>query len=315
MKTAQDFEDELFDLVKTSYGDLNFVTKIPKLSILQFKNGENLFALKKVTKKANFIDENYNILNNDIDTEALVIDKILKTNEDTSYIEFYEDTYVCFTMKESEKIDFDNLNDIKILLSGLYSFHKQVENIKVENPIVKEFDLYKEIDSLHSTKKIVSNLKKKSDFDFQFLKDYEKTYEKCDTLSKRLEDNEVFTSITNQVIYNDNYYCKQDEKLYLSTPLSLLYGNKYEDVATAIKKIIKKSELELKILDLIHMYDSNISNDEIEIIEVMLLFPTKYIDIVSLNYTKKRNFLPSAVKNEISKIDVLNEKILASMGK
>ncbi|MFV0439981.1 MAG: hypothetical protein ACK5LV_01640 [Lachnospirales bacterium] len=318
MKTAQDFENELIDTFSTYYGEAKFKEKIPKKNSYIFENKDNSqIVLKKVNYPDYQINFNNDILKSIIANDKNIVETVFPTIDSALYVVVNDFKYMAFSNISTLDIDLTNKDDVAIYFKTLYSLHNSLNNIEIPDIDTNIKNLDMDIDNyvakLQSIKRQVSNIKKKSDFDFAFLKEYSETENLCLSIQSKLREIDEYKNRKMQVIYN---YAQISKKVdnptgVVKTPCTFTIGYYMVDLCKFITKYLRKNDIEnLQNLDeILNSYNTNFSEEEIEITKLLLQFPFKRINIMQQYYDKKRVFVPTETLNALKETKLLSNKI------
>ncbi len=312
MKTSKDFENDLRQKVFDNYGKGYFLKKIPKLNLSLYKINGDLIAIKKMYINSINLVKNNDIINHLYDNDYYNVEKVIPTIEGELCITVNDDMYVAFSYIDNEKLDFSDIGNIKIALEGLKKLHKKLENYSVDKSEENEvYNLDKYISKLDKVKKTVSAQKKKSDFDFMFLKTYNSVRKQATMYISELNINDSYKSSNLQIICNTVNINYKGNDIVINGNLTFDYGYIYADIFNILYKYLKKSETQdIKDFDtIISYYDTNLTEQQKDIIKIYLQFPFKYIDTMVQYYVKKRIFVPSSIFTDLDEIQEIEKKI------
>ncbi|MFV0518889.1 MAG: hypothetical protein ACK5LY_01320 [Lachnospirales bacterium] len=319
MKTTLDYENELIKSF-IHYGvEIKDIEKKPKTNSYLFTADNKKLCIKKVYAKDNVIVTNYELQQNIKDIPELYIEKIEKTLTDDTFLKINDITYVTFNSIDSIELDFNIKEDAFLFFKTLQLKEKLFENMHLENEIFThlienrplDLDISKNNDIIKQLHKNVQNQKKKSDFDFSFLKYFSQISETLLETESFLENNEFYKNRTYNIILNSTYIENFKGTPTIKTPYTFCYGSKYVDIYNFLYRYIKKTNTEnlIPFDELISSYMKNMCEDEKKLIKYLLQYPFKYINIMVQYYDKKRNFVPREILFDLEEQKILNEKI------
>ncbi len=320
MKTTVDFENEIVESFSKYFNEYTLTNKIPKKNCYVFnveKENNQQYVLKKIYEKGFSIDINYKITQEILNksNKNFLLEELIKTSEDTTNITVNEHTYVAFKNITCEKLFFDNDDNIKLYFSALHNIHKVILNIPLDEQFLNikptNFDLEKYKINFAKLKKQVQNNKKKSDFDFLFLKNYEKYNNLITDIENKLNSFESYKKPTYTFIYNNDSVFQNKNIPVIKTPTTFTVGYYLVDIYNFIIKYLKKVNItEIKnYSEILMYYNSEILDSEKEILKLLLQYPFKYIDIMVQYYEKKRSFVPASTNADIQDFLILDKKI------
>ncbi len=320
MKTTADFENDIIGGFSNFFSNYSLKSKIPKKSSYTFSvddDRKNEYTLKRVILKENDINNNFYVVNNILQSKPnnLFIEEIIKTKEEENFIVVNDATYITYKNIDGESLSLDNKEDLSLYFSFLYDIHGYLKNIDTtvfDDSKKIDLDIHKYTSDFYKIKKQVQNNKKKSSFDFEFLKNFGQLKKHIESIESNLSKIEGYTNRKYTVVLNDNSIYKHNEKALIKTPETFTLGYYIIDIYTFILKYLKKTTIDdIKGFDsILALYNSNMSSDEKEILKLLLQYPFKYINIMLQYYEKKRSFVPSYIKSELDEFKIQEEKII-----
>ncbi len=245
------------------------------------------------------------------------IDRFNLSAEGKPFVQLGETVYVMTDLLEYDEIDFSLNEDMLKATQTLAKFHTASENIEFEGNIFYETEntvksFKKGLTELVIIKKGISSQKKLSDFDVLFLKNYEYYLQQASDSINLLE--KTNSSKLEQLAKNKNLVCHNSLKeenilkadsIYITNFSQASICHSIFDFCKLIQRYIKNMPLEyLPFSQILEQYNKYkpISSEEMEILIPILKYPQKYIKICSRHYSKKRNWTPSAIANQMETV-------------
>ncbi|OON97370.1 MAG: hypothetical protein ATN36_03545 [Epulopiscium sp. Nele67-Bin005] len=229
------------------------------------------------------------------------VSSIYLTKKNLPYAQNKGQLYVLQEHQEGKEIDFQDMKDIKGVVSLLAAFHKCGLNFETEHRSSESVQMksisdyvskrYKETAAL---KKKVVNLSQKTPFEIMFLKDY-RVYE---TLERKalsyIAPLSEETVLPKNLIHNDYKYHtikRVDNYYHMAHIDNCTYNVQVLDLSSVLTKIMQKNNWRVDILQqLIEDYEAirPLSEEERCILKSMLIFPEKYANICYKYLQSKR---------------------------
>ncbi len=322
MKTTVDFENELIDNISKYFEDYTLINKIPKTNSYFLKtainNNDEDVVLKKVFTTKDIIDFNFNVIKkieNIKLPKSFLIENIIATIEEEPFIVVNDNTYATFKDLKGISLDLTKNIDIQLYFSTLKQLQASLSLIATEdleqNIKTIDFDTEKLTKTFIKLKKQAQSNKKKSDFDFAFLKDFNQRKNKIKEIEETLKTFDLYKNRKLSVIYNGTSIYKNNDIGIIKTPTTFTKGYYMVDIYNFIMKYLKKSTLNdiLPFDSILNFYDPSFSDEEKEILKLLLQYPFKYINIMIQYYEKKRVFVPTYIKTELIEILEQDKKI------
>ncbi|MDR2899068.1 MAG: hypothetical protein LBU94_02000 [Clostridiales bacterium] len=178
---------------------------------------------------------------------------------------------------------------------------------------------------METFKKLVNGIRRLSDFDILFLKNYDFYYnnileaEKI-TMETGYDDNYDKAVCDNMICHNnlkkDNILLTPQDDVYILNFSGARVDYYTQDLADFIYRYIKNQpENRLNVDVIIEAYSEEkpVTDDDIKILYGCLLFPGAFLKASRLYYNKKRSWAPSSVINRMEQVlsckDIFHEYI------
>lgn len=237
------------------------------------------------------------------------VEEVVRTMSGEPYIIVGEYKYIATTHIDGVVCDnivgsMDELANMHIAMQKINVSNWTNDNAFV-NEYVKKTNQYKQI------KKQLQKQNKKTDYDIEFIKNYEKYMLLCE---KSLECLNGFESKEN-VYYNnvrlDNILIRDKINYVDYTKVSV--GTQYRDVATLLYKYIKKCvEENIQIVNINYILDkyiklTNMTNIEFNALRGILYYPDRNIKVNLEYYSKNMKFTPSMVNAKMQSMSNVDD--------
>lgn len=234
------------------------------------------------------------------------IDRIYLNKKQNPYGLYQDKCYILQSYHKSVEIDFTSEADLIGIIEVLARFHIAATHIdskirKAENIGVKNiYGYFKKrlTDAKHMRKKI-SGISQKTKFEMMFLDNY-RDYEALQFMALDLVSESVSNALMEKVrrdktvIHNDYTYHAvghlEDGRYMINNLDSCTYNIQLLDLTNVLTKIMQKNNWRIELLDkLINSYDriNTLSQEEINVLKAMLIFPEKYANICFKYTTSK----------------------------
>ncbi len=219
-----------------------------------------------------------------------------------------------FPFKES---NFANAADFKNIVSKVALMHSILKKNAASNSFESEKkyicveSIYKSsIDKLFGIKKKISKFKQLSDFDVIYYKNYDyyvdclnKWYDLIVKANfKNLHNGAIDQGYIVHNLLKEENILIDNHNVYITNFSECSYGYYISDLCGIIKRYFKSvSDNPMHIKEIIDVYNSinDLTNEEINALYAMLLFPDKFIKICSQYYSKNRTWIPGTFKSRI----------------
>lgn len=234
------------------------------------------------------------------------LDRYLCTIEDDPYIYLNGGYYTLVNMIEGRECNLDNREDTIAATRLLASFHKASKGYIAPPGSMIEDDLgkiplyfNKRLSELKKLKKIAK--KGRSKFDYLFLDCIDYFYGVGDSVIKQLEN-----SGYNELVCNareDKSFCHHDfthrniffndKDVYLTSFDYCCYELKVYDIANFLRRKLRKCNWNVNEARIIldeYVKIEPISDEEFNILKLMLLFPQKFWRVANKYYNSKRSW-------------------------
>lgn len=267
------------------------------------------------------------------------IDKILLTNQNSLTIEIDEQQYILCKVQKGRQCSVENIQDIKFAAKTLADMHncsvgftteiaeKIASAVQTERkvPYIK-FELGGLQDLFEHRTRELARLKKvairrKNIFDYEYVAIADKycnmANETCVALRESKYSKLCREYAKNGIICHKEY-SPHNIILLNETDAAIINFDKASidlplfDIANLIKRYMKKNGWDAsKGLEIINEYNKtrNISNDELNIIKIMLAFPQKLWRIVNKYYNSRRAWCEKSCLLKLSEIKKESEEI------
>lgn len=228
-------------------------------------------------------------------------------------------TYVMTDYLDFEECNFGKENDILNSIKTIAKFHKFSQNSQKpldENTIqFLDIKLYfeKKLEALKKLKKIVSKQKNLSDFDVNFIKNYNYFYENAVIaieILKKYNYNIINKQACKKVMICHNKLKEESlliakNNIYISNMEYITIDHFIKDLSSFLIRYIRKHENNPLTLEKIlneYIKINHIDNYLFPILYAMLLFPERYIQTCESFYDRKRSFTPISISSQLENI-------------
>lgn len=238
-----------------------------------------------------------------------LINGIYPTKKKLPYAMFGEEVYIMHRIVSSNETDFKDGADLKGIILTLAKFHnaavgvesksRDIEGIKIKN--IFEYYVKRQAEN-NKIRKSMLALKQKSDFELMFLDEcdpYRQLEEKAlASISKDLAERLVCkVTESKSVAHRDFTYhtvSKTDTGEYVIENIDACnYDIQVIDFAQILAKMMQKNEWDKELLyELISTYNNErtLSQDELQMLKFMMIYPEKYNSICFRYISSKRRW-------------------------
>ncbi len=320
--------NDLINLIAEHFGYSN--PKIQaiqkKLSYLLITNDENVLV-KKCFKKPIDILKCFSIQEQLLNKQYNNLNILLTDDNDVPYYLYEDELYTVSKKIGKNQISLDNKQDILDAVSELANFHKNATNISLDDDLknIKTFgiDAIKEdINELDKIKRKISKSKKKTEFDFYVIKNYNKYIERAKAVIKSLEEAN-YEEVEAKCISNNNVclslikeeqFSIGESNILIHTLIDSYIGYQLNDLIKFIHRYLQKNIINnntdlLTIDDIISAYSkiNNINDTDLKIIYAKLIYPSDFFKIVKKHYKKHRGWTLGVVNNKIKELEDIDD--------
>lgn len=252
------------------------------------------------------------------------IDFYYTSKEGLPYVINENITYVMTDYLDLQECDFGKKDDILKAINSIAKFHKFSQNSEkyLNEKDIRFLDIKQyfenKLETLIKIKKNISKQKNLSDFDVNFIKNYNYFYENAINAIEILEKYNY--NIINKQACKKVMICHnklKEESLLINKNNINISNMEYITIDHFIKDLykfliryIKKHEENTLTLDTIlneYIKINNIESNLLPILYAMLLFPEMYIETCELFYNKKRSFIPISISTQLENILFLKD--------
>ncbi|MBP3886459.1 MAG: hypothetical protein J6F30_02210 [Cellulosilyticum sp.] len=293
----------------TSQYDLNIKKYQYVRSSYFLDTNKGKFTLRKVDQGKEQLGFSYEVDTHLSRCQFDVLNNIYVTKKKTPYATLGEDSYIMQAYKPCEETDFKDYNDLREIILALAKFHKMAVGVesKIRDPeAIKMKNIYeyykkRQIEN-NKLKKNIMRLKQKSNFELMFLETCE-SYRSLEEMALSSIDKELACRLIENVWENKTvahkdftYHTvnKTYDKEYIISQIDICnYDIQVLDLAQILSKIMQKNDWDKKILyDLMEEYNKerSISDDEMQLLKFMMIYPEKYNGICLKYMGSKRRW-------------------------
>lgn len=236
------------------------------------------------------------------------VEEVVRTVSGEPYIMVGEYKYIATT-----HIDGNVCDDIVASMNELASMHIAMQKIDVSdwennvtnNEYVKKINQYKQI------KKQLQKQNKKTDYDIEFIKNYEKYMLLCEKSLEYLNGFEIKENVYYNNVRLDNIIIS--DKINYVDYTKVNVGIQYKDVATLLYKYIKKCvEENIEIVNINNIMDKYIVNTNMTLVDInalrgVLHYPDRNIKVNLEYYGKNMKFTPSMVNAKMQSMGKVDD--------
>ena len=301
----------------------NFTVVEVKKSIDEYiiKSKEQSFSLKKAPKGKR------NIINGFIISEELEkhnfhnIVRYIKTNDNNIYVCVKNKAFYCTEFIEGITCDIGKLDEAVEYIKLLANFHltsKKINNesLFLRNKIKNWHKLFLQyLNDLERLNKIINSMKIKNEFDNIFENNFMEFYERAVLAIKLLGSSKYFKIAKNPNIYKticaDNFnmqnVLKKDDKYYIVNVNKYYINLRIYDLGKIITKLMYNNAFNWdfnKAKLLIEAYNSinKLTEEELEIMLCLIIFPYKFWKIGKRRYVKHKCWNEPQYMEKLKKI-------------
>ncbi|MGL4362344.1 MAG: hypothetical protein ACRCSG_03565 [Cellulosilyticaceae bacterium] len=279
--------------------------------------------LRKVLIPTNQIIFEYEVNKQILDKGFTEIEKIHLTKKKTPYAVQQDRVYILQSYEEMEDIDFHLEEDLKNIVAVLARFHNAAQDIrvvgrKIDKTRIKNIQGYFKKRTIE-TKKMKNTLQKiaqKSPFEILFMEGY-KEYEELEYMALDLITEEasmrlIEKAYSNRTISHNEYTYhaieKSKEGIYIIKNLDTCgYNVQLLDLGKLLVKIMQKNNWDIVMLEKLigeYVKIKSLTDEELQVLKSLLIFPEKFASICHKYYTSKH-------RNHYSMFGVKWENMLA----
>ena len=304
-----------------------YITKEKSAYVCHTDSGKKI--IKKVSAEPKYILFQHNIKNHLHQNGFCNLDMYMLSSQNKPYFEFNNERYTMTNQIQGRNAEFQQKEDFKNVILGVANFHKHskglhpVNGLEVyKNDAVKD-SFERKINELASIKKRVRKHTSLSDFDVIFIKNYD-YYMELMLHSKKLLENSQYEKLINEAktkniichnfLKEENIFFNGNNELFLSNFAEVSIDPYIIDLAELIKRYVKVlPEDYWTLLEILEIYTNinPLSSAELQALQPLLLFPSKFLKICNQYYSKKRSWVPSAlnirIQNLIAKKNIAEE--------
>lgn len=238
------------------------------------------------------------------------LEKTYRTTDDLPCFRIEDSAYILVKYTPAQRIDIENMEELKQMTETLAKFHNAAEGFKDERircnyGHAEEF-LDKRTSEFTRVRRRIKNFGDYTPVDLLVVKYYDKYMERIKKASELLTKSRVKEAVENAK--NKNNIChnsfKNDNVRKCengSIIISGLYGCTIDisviDVAHLIRRYIKTDNADEKgIAKILDDYGSlrHISDGDLGVIKGMLVYPYKFLKLVNEHYNKRRVCISAA---------------------
>lgn len=276
----------------------------------------------KIIKKVNDSVESI-LLQHEIKTHLINngfnnIDSFYLSKQNKPYYNYNNNLYIVSNIAINETFDIRNKDLYLNMIKTISKMHVYFKNTKFNNyniPLGTDLtiELNKSLKNLKLIKKRIHNKTRLSDFDVIFIKNY-KTYINDITQSlfylKELNYAEyrnkalIERSMCHNLLKKENILLNQGE-LFITNFSACTIDTSLLDLSSVLKKyIINIEEDPLNIEQIINSYCkyNSLCDNEIKLLYVLLMYPSKFIKTCNLYYFKQRKWASTSMVNRLQNI-------------
>ena len=248
------------------------------------------------------LEELYNIRKSLFDAGLRVCDRLIPTPDKSLAVEGEEGSYIMTESVRGINPEFENSAQILSVFSALGSVHRVLRGVPAERCDLLS-DYKKGAARLKSVKKQLGCAKKTVDTDIEYLRHYKDYHElACNAVSVLEGLSFGVTGPVHAAVKEDNIFVGRGivfTDWEMSRP-----GHFAEDAAQLIKRYVRKFAYSAsdyltldEILD-VYTAENPLDDKELAILYALLMYPKRYISIVSKYYGKAHRFTPAGVKRK-----------------
>lgn len=246
------------------------------------------------------------------------LDKYYLSKEGNPYVISEDNIYVMTDYYPFEECDLSNKLHLEKSINLLANFHKLVQSFSydINDDDIEFIDLAKifekKIDSLAKMKKLVSKQKNLTDFEINFIKNYNYFYQKANNsleiilkynyqnINKLARKNKMLCynrAKEDAIFIGDNAYLTQMENLDLN---HFIY-----DIARFLSRYIKKhKDNKTSLEEILTTYSkiNYIDGNLLPILYALITFPDRYIQTCQGFFERRRTFTPISLSSQMDNI-------------
>jgi len=241
-------------------------------------------------------------------------DFLMETPQGAPYLQLGRDVFIMTRHISGRELDLDNLNDVALALESLAKFHLAARDILtwgITAPSLTDA-FSKQTSGLTQTMKQVGRRPRLSDFDVLLLKHapaFAKAAEEASAALAETDYTALYTAaldgghICHNALKEENLPIFQ-EACYILNLSEASRDLQLADLASFIRRYARRSNKELPIGRLLEIYNkfAPLPASAAAILFAQLSYPWPFMKLVSLYYSKKRNFTPVAIKSRMDEI-------------
>lgn len=311
---------ELLEAVSSSY-DLEVVhsSNYRDGTVLNTPSGRKL--LKKITfspERIQFIHHAKEHLN---ENKFSNIDRYCCTKEGLPYFNFEENCYTVTEMVDGRECNFDSRPDLNSAVSMLASMHRASRGFAPDKDAFSKSELGKLPDNFQKRLSDMKKMKKyalrgRGKFDYLFLDWIDYFYQLGEDALKKLMDSKYNKLV--DAAQAEGFFCHHDythsniilneEKTYIINFDSCCMELKVYDLTNLLRRKMRKCNWDIKeaknILEEYHGIEA-ISEEEFDVLRIMLQFPQKFWRVTNKYYNSRHGW---AEKIYIAKLNEVIEE-------
>ncbi len=248
------------------------------------------------------------------DTEVL-------TENGEPFVVYNDDVYISHRNVVGEKINLTDTTSILFLMAELGRLHSVLVATNIKDGKSQKATFKNQYEQFQKLKKQVSKYTKKTDIDFNFLKNYNKYDGQITKILSDLEFLDFENYENTAIMLNDIYFGSYEDNNFIIEKNNITFydfskakrGVQLNDVVGIVYAYVKACTKEgvkpVNINLLIDSYKRNneLTSRELLILQAMLNFPQKYLSSIFNYYEKKRNFVPTETITKLQKYADLEE--------
>lgn len=246
------------------------------------------------------------------------VDKFYLSKYNKPYYIFNNNIYVVTDFIDNQGMNFNDNTLFLNLIKGISKMHSSLKNIYLSSyslPYGQDLSnkYNKALQMIYSIKKNINNQSRLSDFDVIFIKNYSKY---IDDISKSIVNlKETNYDLYKNTVIKENCICHNSLKkenilidegmIYITNFSSCTIDSNLIDLSNIIKTYLKHIDSNpLNISDIINTYSkyNSLQLNEIKILYVLLLYPSKFIKTCHLYYFKQKKLASSSMVNKLDSI-------------
>jgi CotS family spore coat protein len=291
------------------------ISKSKYFNIIHSKGGiYSLCSARPSPERLMFL---HNIKEGLIQNGFTLLDRYITTDEGLPY---YISDGTVYTMTEFyslNELDFENNSLCLKALESISLMHHRSPSATPTVPLLKPYE--SGIEKLHKIKKIVWSKKSPSDMDLLFRKTFDTVYSDAKNSLETLTKSDFNGS---RAVYTHNSL-KEDNLIYHNGRVYIIdwdnacIGSPFADLAFFIRRYIRKNAYYahindsdyLTMNDIISTYvkQNPLTKDELKILLALLMYPSRYTNIMEDIYKKQRSFIPSSLTAKAYEITAQHE--------